>query len=220
MRRFLYITLGVAGLASSTLAFGQTNSKASIIAAMKDSAPTGGDSDTIALPGVTQKAFTLGLPSAGVRPTGSASTMTRPLPTVRAPRAVGTRPAVNAAPGHAVAARPAYGRALDMHVAFDYNSANLTDSAKAEARQFAEALQSPELAGKRFIVAGHTDALGSRATNLDLSKRRAQSVVEFLVAQGANRAQLNPVGYVFDMPRSGTSPKDPGNRRVEFARAN
>ena len=55
----------------------------------------------------------------------------------------------------------------------------------------------PQLANMRFRIEGHTDAVGSRAGNVALSQRRAQSVADFLVAMGvprepARRARLRP----------------------------
>ena len=107
---------------------------------------------------------------------------------------------------------------LDMLVSFDNGSATLSEQAKAEARAFAEAMRAPALAGMRFSIDGHTDAVGDRAYNLDLSKRRAQSVTDYLVGQGIDAARLDPHGYGFDKPRPGTAPRSPANRRVEFAK--
>lgn len=107
---------------------------------------------------------------------------------------------------------------LDMLVSFDNGSATLTEQAKAEARAFAEAMRAPALAGMRFSIDGHTDAVGNRDYNLDLSKRRAQSVADYLVGQGIDAARLDPHGYGFDKPRPGTTPRSPANRRVEFSK--
>jgi outer membrane protein OmpA-like peptidoglycan-associated protein len=107
---------------------------------------------------------------------------------------------------------------LDMQVSFDNGSAILTEQAKAEARAFAEAMRSPALAGMRFSIDGHTDAVGNRDYNLDLSKRRAQSVADYLATLGIDAARLDTHGYGFDKPRPGTAPRSPVNRRVEFAK--
>lgn len=117
--------------------------------------------------------------------------------------------------GTPVPARP---DALDMRVTFALGSADMTEQARAEAREFARALQSPKLATMKFKVEGHTDAIGNRDYNLDLSKRRAQAVVDYLVAQGADGSRLIANGYGFDRPRPGLAPTASGNRRVEFAR--
>lgn len=140
-------------------------------------------------------------------------------PTARpATTASKAKPASRPSPA-AVAAKPA-GGPMDMRITFNLGSAELTEQGKAEARAFAQAMQSPKLATMKFSVDGHTDAIGNREYNLDLSRRRAQSVVDFLVAQGADPSRLQPQGHGFDQPRAGLGAKDPGNRRVEFARAN
>jgi OmpA-OmpF porin, OOP family len=67
-------------------------------------------------------------------------------------------------------------------------------------------------------VEGHTDNVGSRPYNLDLSNRRAKSVMEYLVRKGLDRKNLQFRGYGFDKP---IAPNDnplnrAKNRRVEF----
>lgn len=44
-------------------------------------------------------------------------------------------------------------------------------------------------------VSAHTDARGPDQYNLDLSKRRAASTLEYLVSQGINRDRLRSIGY-------------------------
>ncbi|MET0180431.1 MAG: OmpA family protein [Novosphingobium sp.] len=129
-------------------------------------------------------------------------------PTGRAPVATApgrTRPAL----AGAKASQP--GRAT-LSVTFVSGSATLTEYGKREALTFASALKAPSLAGKRFRIEGHTDAVGSRDSNLELSKRRAASVVDFLAANGADRAQFDIQGYGPDKPVSDNPAK---NRRVE-----
>ena len=67
-------------------------------------------------------------------------------------------------------------------------------------------------------VEGHTDDRGKDAYNKDLSQRRAQSVVEFLVKEGVARDRLNAVGYGEETPidTNDTSAGRAVNRRVEF----
>lgn len=67
-------------------------------------------------------------------------------------------------------------------------------------------------------VEGHTDNRGSRAYNVDLSGRRAKSVVNYLVNKGIDRNRLRSRGFGFDRP-VGTNATPIGrakNRRVEF----
>ena len=131
-----------------------------------------------------------------------------------------TRPAaMNAKPGRnrtiaASAPRAATGRA-DLRVTFVTGSAELTDAGRREAEKFMTALTAPSLAGKKFRIEGHTDSVGSRDFNVDLSKRRAQAVVEYLAAKGADRSRLSVVGYGFDKPMAGLDASAGANRRVE-----
>jgi OmpA-OmpF porin, OOP family len=74
----------------------------------------------------------------------------------------------------------------------------------------------PEL--KRVRVEGHTDNVGGRAYNQDLSHRRARSVVRALVLRGVVAARLEAEGYGFERPvaPNTTSLGRAKNRRVEF----
>jgi OOP family OmpA-OmpF porin len=74
----------------------------------------------------------------------------------------------------------------------------------------------PELA--RVRIEGHTDSVGSRAYNLDLSRRRARTVMRALVQRGIAAGRLEAVGYGFDRPvaSNDTALGRAKNRRVEF----
>jgi outer membrane protein OmpA-like peptidoglycan-associated protein len=81
----------------------------------------------------------------------------------------------------------------------------------------AEALRSlPEI--KRLSIEGHTDSQGSDAFNMDLSRRRAASVMRFLVERGIDAGRLESVGYGETRPVSlnVTAAGRAKNRRVEF----
>lgn len=103
----------------------------------------------------------------------------------------------------------------DLLLPFRYNSAVLTPAAEARARTFARALQVDALRDKRFLIEGHTDARGSRELNMDLSRRRAQAVADFLVTQGVDRTRVEVKGVGPDEPLPGRSAKAEANRRVE-----
>lgn len=70
----------------------------------------------------------------------------------------------------------------------------------------------------RLRVEGHTDIVGSRAYNLDLSQRRASAVVRALVARGVPAPRLAAAGFGFDRPiaTNATAAGRARNRRVEF----
>ena len=109
------------------------------------------------------------------------------------------------------------GRA-DLRVTFVTGSSELTEAGQREAQKFAAALSSPLLQGMRFTIEGHTDAVGSRAANQDLSRRRATAVVDYLVGKGVDRSRFDAVGYGADRPLDGASPAAAINRRVEVVR--
>jgi len=71
---------------------------------------------------------------------------------------------------------------------------------------------------KKLSVEGHTDSKGKDAYNLDLSKRRAASVVKFLKKQGVEGGRLVSQGYGETKPitTNKTSKGRAQNRRVEF----
>lgn len=82
----------------------------------------------------------------------------------------------------------------------------------------AQVLQAhPEIEHVR--VEGHTDSRGRREHNLDLSQRRAASVVRYLVARGVSVSRLEAVGYGPDRPvvtNARTPEEHAQNRRVVF----
>jgi len=71
---------------------------------------------------------------------------------------------------------------------------------------------------KRVEVQGHTDSVGSDASNQTLSQARAEAVVTFLVGQGVDKARLVAKGYGESKPEvQGSSDEALAkNRRVQF----
>ncbi|MBO9728422.1 MAG: OmpA family protein [Chitinophaga sp.] len=67
-------------------------------------------------------------------------------------------------------------------------------------------------------LAGHTDNTGSAATNMRLSKERAESIKAYLVSKGANASRIEAVGYGSSQPIASnkTAAGRQQNRRVEF----
>ncbi len=69
----------------------------------------------------------------------------------------------------------------------------------------------------RFVIGGHTDSRGSDSYNQDLSQRRAQAVVDYLIQQGVDRDQFRAIGYG-EMRPIGDNQTPEGrlmNRRIE-----
>ena len=71
--------------------------------------------------------------------------------------------------------------------------------------------------GKGIIVEGHTDSVGGREFNLNLSLRRAQSVKNFLISNGARASLISIDGYGYSRPVASNDTQEgrQRNRRVE-----
>ncbi len=102
------------------------------------------------------------------------------------------------------------------NVVFASNSAELTPAAKGTLDKVVAAMNRY---GRPVVeTSGHTDSQGNDAFNLDLSQRRADSVVAYLVEQGIDGNRLNPVGFGETQPVAENTTEDGRlqNRRVEF----
>lgn len=69
----------------------------------------------------------------------------------------------------------------------------------------------------KIEISGHTDSQGSATYNQSLSQKRAQAVVDYIVAQGVNLAQMVAAGYGEEEPRADNTSAEGRqlNRRVE-----
>jgi outer membrane protein OmpA-like peptidoglycan-associated protein len=105
-----------------------------------------------------------------------------------------------------------------LSINFASGSSAIAPSSLSQARNLALSLNAASSAGKRFIVAGHTDSVGGREYNLELSRRRAQALVDYLADNGVDRSRLQPEGYGFDKPVPGLGAKAAANRRVEIVK--
>ncbi len=102
-------------------------------------------------------------------------------------------------------------------VNFAFNSADLTATAKQNLDAIAEVFT--EFPDTKLMIQGYTDSIGDDKYNLSLSKKRANSVANYLKAQGiaANRfASIEGLGEA--NPRFDNNTKDgqAKNRRVEI----
>lgn len=107
-------------------------------------------------------------------------------------------------------------RSIDLEVYFEFDSAALTGRTRADLRALGRALASPDLAPYRYLVAGHTDAVGDPDYNLDLSRRRARAVRDYLVtAFPIDPYRLKAVGFGDRRLKRPGKPTAAINRRVE-----
>jgi outer membrane protein OmpA-like peptidoglycan-associated protein len=105
---------------------------------------------------------------------------------------------------------------IDLEIHFDYNSADISRNSMPAVQELGKALSNPSMRGSTFVVAGHTDAIGSEGYNQDLSERRADTIKRFLTEKyGINGADLVTVGYGESKPKDPNAPMDPANRRVQ-----
>ncbi len=65
---------------------------------------------------------------------------------------------------------------IDLEINFGLNSADVTETTRPVIMELGKALQSDNLKGATFVIAGHTDKSGSAAYNKRLSQRRAESI--------------------------------------------
>jgi outer membrane protein OmpA-like peptidoglycan-associated protein len=103
---------------------------------------------------------------------------------------------------------------FDMLITFELGSDRLSSQAQENLSEFAKALTGNSLANAQFNIEGHTDARGSDGFNLNLSNRRAESVVRYLESLGVSRDRLQAQGYGESRPRV-DDPFAAINRRVE-----
>ena len=99
---------------------------------------------------------------------------------------------------------------------FEFKSADLGDgSAEALEQVLGLMRQHPEV---QLVIEAHTDDVGSRAYNIDLSQERALTVQRYLEEHGVQADRLIPIGHGKNQPIA-SNKTDEGrsqNRRVEF----
>jgi peptidoglycan-associated lipoprotein len=107
--------------------------------------------------------------------------------------------------------------ALPVHFAYDDATVRQADAAALE--RFASVAQK-HYPGAKITVEGFADPAGSARYNLDLSRRRAESVRSFIGEHGVDPTLVNAVGYgETRLVRRDASRDMPGaelNRRVVF----
>ena len=104
---------------------------------------------------------------------------------------------------------------------FGFNSFNLPSEAKKELDGFLSDLKGDPsgMEGAVFLVAGHTDSVGSEDYNYELGKRRADSVSRYLITQKKmDPLRVVTVSYGKTAPaaENNTSQGRAKNRRVEI----
>lgn len=100
-------------------------------------------------------------------------------------------------------------------ITFDFSKSTI----KPESYEYLDKLaETFILANKRVEVKGHTDDVGSDEFNMNLSRERAEAVVDYLVSKGVNRNKLTYSYYGKTQPLASNDTEEgrAQNRRVEF----
>jgi outer membrane protein OmpA-like peptidoglycan-associated protein len=102
------------------------------------------------------------------------------------------------------------------NVFFDFDKATLKPESYPELNRLVMFLNNN--AGVNVQIAGHTDSVGPEPYNLDLSKRRANSVVQYLYDKGVTKEKVKTVffGETKPIDTNATREGRQKNRRVEF----
>lgn len=81
---------------------------------------------------------------------------------------------------------------LISNIYFDFDKSTLTPQSEKVIDEIAEVLK--EYSFNKYLITGYTDSKGSSEYNIDLSKRRADTVVKALIDRGVSSAILKSVG--------------------------
>lgn len=86
------------------------------------------------------------------------------------------------------------------NIFYDFDKYTLKPESTAALDELAELLR--ENPNVTIELSAHCDYRGSETYNKTLSQRRAESVVEYLIAHGIEKDRLTPVGYGKDKPKT------------------
>jgi OOP family OmpA-OmpF porin len=100
---------------------------------------------------------------------------------------------------------------------FDFDKAVVKSAFVPRLQYAAEIIKANPQIGN-IIIAGHTDAQGTEAYNMELGRKRAQAVKDILVKNGAPESQLSVESFGESRPIADNATEEgrSQNRRVEF----
>lgn len=104
---------------------------------------------------------------------------------------------------------------MNSEVSFDFNSANLKSTFYSPLNKIAGIMN--RYPRTQIVIVGHTDSVGSEQYNLDLSRRRAIAVADYLVKRGVVPSRLGTEGRgeMESIATNDTADGRAQNRRVE-----
>ena len=102
---------------------------------------------------------------------------------------------------------------------FDFDKSKLSDVSIEEIKNF---INTNKKTIKKFIVVGHTDTMGTKKYNQELSLERAEAVQKILIKLGIEKNNIHILGKGEDNLRVQTADevKHPANRRAEISPLN
>jgi len=107
---------------------------------------------------------------------------------------------------------------IALYINFNTGKSIIRDESKPVIDQIVQMMKAnPDL---KIGVEGHTDNVGTPASNKTLSEARAKSVVSAIVAQGVSADRLSPSGFGQDKPIADNNMEEgrAKNRRVELVK--
>ena len=110
------------------------------------------------------------------------------------------------------------GKIIVNGIKFDINKATLKPESMGPINRIYKLMKKqPKL---KFSVEGHTDSDGDAKTNMKLSKARAKTVMNKLIAMGISKSRLKYTGFGESKPidNNATPEGKANNRRVEFVK--
>lgn len=106
---------------------------------------------------------------------------------------------------------------FDSGILFDVSKSDLRPAAQTNLQSLATVLN--KYADTDVLIEGHTDSDGTEDSNLDLSKRRSQSVANYLAGLQVDATRVTTMGYgeMHPVASNETTEGKQLNRRVEIA---
>ena len=103
-----------------------------------------------------------------------------------------------------------------LHINFDTGKSELKADGQAAVKEIAAMMKAD--AAMKLSIQGHTDNVGTPASNKQLSESRAKSVMSAVVALGIDASRLKALGFGQDKPvdSNATESGRAKNRRVEL----
>lgn len=102
-------------------------------------------------------------------------------------------------------------------VHFDFNKNSIRADQKPLVNEDVEIASNAVEQGKKVVIEGHCDQVGSASYNLALSQRRAESVKEAMVNKGIDKNEIKTVGYGYERPVVWSDAKDRSTLIKELA---